>query len=150
MKEEKNSQGAASESPRPAQACDLLASGQECYCEGTGIHTGVNPRHMPEPGDVWEFKLPGKRKRTKTVGSIGTREFIIERATKWPWEHKTAMLPYVHWARENKGRYTGITVRKLIEFGHRVATKAELDARLQAHIEKARAKRQRTSEQKGS
>lgn len=104
----------------------------------------------PQVGDCWEFKLPHmKAKRVKTVGSISTQEFIVERATEYPWNHKTAMLPYVNWKRANKGRYTGITVRRLIEFGRRVSTKAERDAHLETLMANAKAKRQLAREQEG-
>ena len=96
----------------------------------------------PSPGDYWEFKLPGKRKRVKEVGSIGMKDFIVERGTYPEWKDKIETLEYVHWRRENKGRYTGITVRRLTEFGRRVSTKAERDAHLSAQIEKAKRKRE--------
>lgn len=119
------------ESPRPALAkCELLTRGQECYCEGTGLHTGVNPRY-PEPGDYWEFKLPGKQKRTKEVGTIA----------KHPPYQSNVDRPYVHWQRANKGRYTGISVERLMEFGRRVSTKAERDEHTRQCIERAKAKR---------
>jgi hypothetical protein len=95
----------------------------------------------PQIGDYWEFKLPGKRKRIKEVGDIHPRVFIVERGTYPKWEPKTELLDYVSWARAPKGRYSGITVRRLIEFGHRVSTKAERETYLKAQIEKARAKR---------
>lgn len=97
----------------------------------------------PQPGDVWSFKLPGKRRRIKEVGRVDMKEFITERATKWPWKHKIERVPFVHWARKNKGRYTGITVKKLMEFGQRISTKAERDAHLNEMIERARAKREK-------
>jgi len=103
----------------------------------------MNNQPYPQVGDDWEFKLPHmKAKRVKTVGSISEREFIVERATAWPWKNKTAMLPYVSWERQPKGRYTGITVSRLMEFGRRVSTKAERDAHLQSLIAKAKAKRE--------
>jgi hypothetical protein len=96
----------------------------------------------PQVGDYWEFKLPGKRKRVKEVGRIAMRDFLIERGMYPDWKDKIETLPYVHWQRENKGRYTGITVRRLMEFGRRVSTKAERDAHLEAQIKRARQKRE--------
>lgn len=86
----------------------------------------------PQVGDLWEFKLPGKRKRTKEVGTIA----------KHPPYQSNVDRPYVHWQRENKGRYTGISVERLMQFGHRVSTKAERDARTEIMMEQARVKRE--------
>jgi len=102
----------------------------------------------PQIGDYWSFKVPGKRRRTKEVGSIGTKDFIVERGTYPKWKDKIETLPYVHWRRENKGRYSGITVRRLIEFGHRVSTKAERDAHLCAQV--ARRKQERAERAKSN
>lgn len=96
----------------------------------------------PQVGDEWSFKLPGKSRRRKTVGSIGEMSFVVERGTYPKWKDKMVMLPYVHWQRENKGRYTGITVRRLMEFGYRVSTKAERDIHDQECLERARLKRE--------
>jgi hypothetical protein len=96
---------------------------------------------LPQAGDYWEFKLPGKQRRVKEVGYVDTKDFIVERGTYPEWKDKVERLPYVFWARANKGRYTGITVRRLLEFGRRVSTKAERDAHLESLIEKAKAKR---------
>jgi hypothetical protein len=104
---------------------------------------------LPEAGDYWELKLPGKRKRIKEVGRVDTKDFIAERGTYPEWKDKVVRLPYIHWARANKGRYTGITVRKLLEFGRRVSTKAERDAHLDSLIAKAKAKRDAEREAKG-
>lgn len=99
------------------------------------------PKPQPQAGDYWEFQLPGKRKCTKEVGRIGTTEIFIERGTYPEWKDKTETLPYVHWKRQNKGRYTGITVSRLMEFGRRVSTKAEREAHLQAQIERRKRER---------
>ena len=88
----------------------------------------------PQAGDYWEFQLPGKRKRVKEVGSVS------DVWGKWV-DGTQGLYPYVHWARENKGRYTGISVRLLLQHGRRVSTKADRAAHLEAQIEKARAKR---------
>jgi len=96
----------------------------------------------PQVGDEWEFKLPYmKAKRKKVVGEIGTREFIVERGTYPKWKDKTEVLPYVHWERQPKGRYTGITVRRLMEFGRRISTKAEREARYAAIAEQRKRER---------
>jgi hypothetical protein len=89
---------------------------------------------LPQIGDYWEFKLLGKRKRVKEVGSVA--DVWGKRA-----DGTQGFYHYVHWARENKGRYTGISLRLLLQHGRRVSTKAERDAHLEAQIEKARAKR---------
>lgn len=96
----------------------------------------------PQVGDDWEFKLPGKPKRVKTGGRISQKTFLKEAGSSEQIE-----LPYVNWKREPKGRYTGITVRRLMEFGHRVSTKAERDARLNAQIERAKERRRIEREQ---
>ena len=95
----------------------------------------------PQEGDYWSFKLPGKRRRQKEVGRISMRDFVVERGTYPEWKDKLERLPYVYWARENKGRYTGITVRRLIEFGRRVSTKAERDAIFNRQLDAALARR---------
>ena len=111
----------------------------------TPTSTQKEPPH-PKPGDYWEFKLPGKPRRTKEVGTICYRDFIVERGTYPEWKNKTKRLLYVNWARANKGRYTGITVRLLRQHGRRVSTKAERDAHFQTII--ANAKARRTAAQK--
>lgn len=108
-----------------------------------------NEKPLPQVGDYWEFKLPGKRKRVKEVGRIDERDFIVERGTYPDWKDKLERLPYVWWKRENKGRYTGITVRRLMEFGQRISTKAEREAHLQALIERAKERRLRSAEAGG-
>lgn len=92
-------------------------------------------RHpYPQVGDEWEFKLPHmKAKRVKTVGSIVKKDFVVE--------HGIETLPYVHWQRQNKGRYTGISVRRLMDFGHRVSTKAEREAKYAAIAERRKQER---------
>lgn len=90
----------------------------------------------PAPGDEWSFKLPGKSRRVKVVDRIEPRTFLKEAGSK-----ETIELDYVHWQRQNKGRYTGITVRRLVEVGHRVSTKAERAAHLAECIERAEARR---------
>lgn len=142
--------------PRGCVGCGLHPLDCNCFPVGydheLAAKTSNVATNTPQVGDYWEFKLPGKRKRTKEVGSIGTKDFIVERGTYPDWKDKTERLPYVNWARENKGRYTGISVRRLLEFGHRVSTKSERDAHLHEMIDRARArdgKKPLTREQKG-
>jgi|GEM_PF-5801234 len=93
----------------------------------------------PQPGDIWTFKIPGKQRRTKTVGQVVMKTFVVERGTfENGWKDKTENLPYVHWERANKGRYTGITVRRLMEFGRCVSRKAERDAHFNELVKKGR------------
>ena len=110
--------------------------------KGIIMSSNTEAGEVPQVGDEWEFRLPHmKAKRVKIVGSISEREFIIERATNYPWKHKTAMLPYINWARQNKGRYTGVTVRRLMEFGRRVSTQAEREAKYAGIAEKRKRER---------
>jgi uncharacterized protein YecE (DUF72 family) len=95
----------------------------------------------PKAGDYWEFQLPGKPKRTKEVGSICYKDFLVERGTYPEWKDKTQRLLYVRWARLNKGRYSGITVRMLMKFGRRISTKAEREAHFQTILANARNRR---------
>lgn len=102
------------------------------------IGVWLTMRIKPKAGDRWEFKPTGKPKRTKEVGRVD--EVWGLRA-----DGEEGYFLYVHWARQNKGRYTGISMRRLMEIGHRVSTKVERDARTEMMIERARAKRQRTN-----
>lgn len=99
---------------------------------GSKATSELSAAPTPQVGDLWEFKLPGKRKRTKEVGKVD----------KHPPYQADVDRPYVHWQRENKGRYTGISVERLMQFGHRVSTKAERDARTKIMMEQARVKRE--------
>lgn len=101
----------------------------------------TSKKPFPKAGDYWEFKLPGKRKRIKEVGRVGTIFVVIERGTYPKWKDKTKRVPYVHWRRENKGRYTGIRVKLLRQYGNRVSTKAERDEAMERRIALRRAER---------
>lgn len=98
----------------------------------------VEEAPQPRAGDCWEFKLPGKRKRVKEVGSV------IQKHGKLA-DGSTGEFDYVNWHREPKGRYSGLSVYLLRKHGRRVSTKAERDAHLEMLIE--RAKRKRESQQ---
>lgn len=95
----------------------------------------MSDRIKPEPGDYWEFQLPGKRKRIKEVGRIS-------RVWGKKANGKEGYYRYVHWQREPKGRYTGLSELLLLRHGRRVSTKAERDAHLNTLIERAKKKRE--------
>lgn len=97
---------------------------------------------QPQAGDIWEFRLPGKRKRVKEVGSVGQ---VWGKRVDGTEGH----YPYVYWQREPKGRYSGLSVRLLLLHGRRVSTKAERDAHLNAQIEKAKRRREEERRQAG-
>lgn len=92
----------------------------------------------PRKGDIWEFQLPGKPKRRKEVGKVGWKwTNVYDGKGNWIGQRKRM---YVSWYRLPKGRYTGIRVRKLIETGKRLSTRAERSAAQEkrfARLEKA-------------
>lgn len=65
---------------------------------------------IPRIGDVWEYKLPNKRKKIKTIHRVS-----------WIWcERKNGSLvrkPFVEWKRLPKGRYTSLRVKSLLKYG---------------------------------
>lgn len=86
------------------------------------------PPLRPMIGDEWEFKLPGKSKKRKIVGSIG----IEWHQGEWNPEtcrHSQSKHPRVNWRRRNKGRYTSIRVKWLLKYGRRISTEAERNAK---------------------
>lgn len=90
--------------------------------------------NMPQVGDDWEIRVPGKSKKVKTVGSVELRHFSKWNGDSLKWEHYSK--PYVWWERRNKGRYTGLTVETLLKYGKRLSTKAERDAAFEARFAK--------------
>jgi len=69
--------------------------------------------YRPKPGDLWEFKLPGKRKQTKVVGRIYSIWYRLKAG-------RQGRKPTVHWARLPKGRYSSIRVKWLLKYGRLV------------------------------
>lgn len=84
---------------------------------------------IPRPGDTWEFRIPGKRKKCKTIWYIG-REY------KWE-KGRFVRRPMIMWKRHPKGRYTGIRPRVLLKYGKRISTKAERDARFEQLVQRS-------------
>ncbi len=89
----------------------------------------------PQVGDEWEFKLPGKPRRVKVVGSVDERHGKRVDGTTGPY-------PYVSWERLPKGRYTGLSVWLLMQYGRRISTKVERDTHLESLIARAKARRE--------
>ena len=67
----------------------------------------------PRVGDVWEFQIPNKPKRTKTVGSIVRTQHANPGGG-------VCVLPRVYWRRLPKGRYSSIRVKWLLKYGRLV------------------------------
>jgi len=90
---------------------------------------------IPRKGDEWEFKVPGKRKQRKIIHCIAVERWEDthgqrhQRVVVW-WDH----LP--------KGRYSGLRVKTLLQYGRRIRTEAERDAASAALQALWRAKRQ--------
>ena len=117
---------------------------------------------MTQVGDEWEVRVPGKRKKIKEVGEVykcwlpvrdehGNYVFkkegygVVQKRVWW-----------VPWRRQNKGRYTGIRVDALHQYGRLISTKEQRDKKFEA-LWKARRKvvqakcqkpMERTNEQK--
>ena len=95
--------------------------------------------HYPAVGDYWEIKLPGKRRKTKEVGAVEMRFFVVGYDENRRPINK--QLEYVEWARLPKGRYSGIKVSVLMKYGRRISTKAERDARIKESVERRKRER---------
>lgn len=79
----------------------------------------------PKVGDIWEVRRPNRRMIRKEIGSFGKI---------WIGDYESGRkVPWIYWRREPKGRYSGITVSRLLEFGKLISTKAERDAKIEAH-----------------
>jgi hypothetical protein len=98
---------------------------------------------QPAVGDDWTFKLPGKRRKTKRVGSVELRWLVVGYDKSY--NPTNEQILYVSWARAPKGRYSGISVRALLKYGQRISTKAERDARFKETVERRRRERAKTS-----
>lgn len=91
-------------------------------------------RPRPRPGDIWELKIPGKRKVTKEVGRVEMTQMSRK-------DGSLVRRPYVNWARLPKGRYSGIRVKWLLKHGRLVSTRAERDAEFEELIRRRKAER---------
>jgi hypothetical protein len=94
----------------------------------------------PKVGDEWEFRLPGKPKRTKEIGKV-RRKWVDKFDSNGHW-HGQRRIMYVEWRRLPKGRYSGIRVKLLLKHGKRISTKAERQAAQDARWEEMKKLRQ--------
>jgi hypothetical protein len=76
----------------------------------------------PKVGDIWEYRLPLKPKRTKEVGRVH-RKWIDKQDANGNWSGQRRIM-YVGWRRLPKGRYSGIRVKVLMKYGKRISTRA--------------------------
>lgn len=67
----------------------------------------------PRAGDVWEVRVPGKRKKTKTVWFVFSRSYYDAR-------DQIVQRPTVAWKRRPRGRYTQMRVKHLLKYGRLV------------------------------
>lgn len=82
---------------------------------------------IPRVGDIWEFQIPGKRKKRKRIGAI-------IRTRVWGPHGTQPLRVYIQWDRLPKGRYSGIRPKTLLKYGRRLSTKAERDADFKARF----------------
>ncbi len=94
------------------------------------LHTAGKIMIIPRPGDEWEFKCPGKPRKTKTLDSIRFWEFMRS--------GRCVNLITIWFCRRPKGRYTYIRPRVLLKYGRRLSTKAVRDADWQAFLKEAK------------
>lgn len=87
---------------------------------------------IPRKGDIWEFQIPGKRKKRKEIGTIHRTWFQRPDGTY-------GRRPYINWYRLPKGRYSGIRPKTLLKCGRRISTKVERDAQFAAMIARRKA-----------
>ena len=73
---------------------------------------------IPRRGDIWEYQLPGKRKKRKEIGTIIRRRRYLS-------EHCQPLRVFIAWKRLPKGRYSGIWPKALLQYGRRISTQAE-------------------------
>ena len=71
----------------------------------------------PRKGDVWELKLPNKRKMVKTV------EYVVMEYHKKQ-DGSQVKFPRVYWRRLPKGRESSLRVKWLLKYGRLVSRKA--------------------------
>ena len=89
---------------------------------------------IPRKGDIWEFQRPGKRKKRKEIGEIF---MMLMRKTDGTYVRR----PYVQWQRWPKGRYSGIRVKWLLKYGHRISTQAEREIEMRLLLDQAKERR---------
>jgi hypothetical protein len=93
---------------------------------------------IPRKGDYWEFKMPGKSKRTKEI------DHVCFEWHRGEWDPETCRYletrhPRAHWVRQPKGRYTSLRIKWLLKHGRRISTKVERDAHFLAQVNRRRA-----------
>lgn len=81
--------------------------------------------YRPRKGDIWTFKTPNKRRKTKTVARVSRTWYTLP----WSFEtgHRALRIPTVHWVRLNKGRYSSIRVKWLLKHGELLKRGLEID-----------------------
>ncbi|PSR26830.1 MAG: hypothetical protein C7B46_19745 [Sulfobacillus benefaciens] len=89
---------------------------------------------IPRRGDIWEYQLPGKRKKRKEIGAITRRRRYFS-------EHCQPLRVFIAWKRLPKGRYSGIWPKALLQYGRRISTQAEREAAFAARIVEQKAGR---------
>ena len=94
----------------------------------------------PKVGDIWEFRLPGKPKRQKEIGSV-RRKWVDKFDASGNWAGQRRIM-YVQWHRLPKGRYSGVRVKLLMKYGKRISTRAIRQAEQDKRWEEMRARRQ--------
>lgn len=81
----------------------------------------MSTNRMPKPGDLYEVRRPGKRMIRKVVGRLYERE---HRASATSGKYRSV---YVEWFRLPKGRYSGIWISDLLDYGKRIAREVRGD-----------------------
>lgn len=67
--------------------------------------------YRPRPGDIWEVKIPGKKKFVKTIRRI--------HLCRYPAKNGRGMIlaPEASWEREPKAHYFGHRIRIILQYG---------------------------------
>ncbi|PSR24728.1 MAG: hypothetical protein C7B46_20920 [Sulfobacillus benefaciens] len=89
---------------------------------------------IPRRGDIWEYQLPGQRKKRKEIGTITRQRRYLS-------AHSQPLRVFIAWKRRPKGRYSGIWPKALLRYGRRVSTRAEREAAFAARIAERKAAR---------
>lgn len=82
---------------------------------------------IPSKGDIWEFKIPGKRKKRKALGAIYRRRRYLS-------EDNQPLRVFIAWKRLPKGRYSGIWSKALLQYEHHISTKVDRDTAFAASM----------------